>query len=149
MIRHVLTPSVSFSAAPDYGAPFFGYYGQYEYADPKTGEQRTRRYSMFPNALFGVPSEGKQGTVSFNLANNLEMKVKSSNDSIGEKKISLIENLSISQSYNMAADSLRWSDINASILLRLTKGFNLNPSPLPEAMRSLLTRTGAPASLRA
>ena len=41
---------------------------------------------MFPNALFGVPSEGKQGTVSFNLANNLEMKVKSSNDSIGEKK---------------------------------------------------------------
>ncbi len=144
MIRHVFTPSVSFSAAPDYGAPFFGYYGQYEYADPKTGEQRTRRYSMFPNALFGVPSEGKQGTVSFNLANNLEMKVKSSNDSIGEKKISLIENLSISQSYNMAADSLRWSDINASILLRLTKGFNLNLNTTWDVYTYALNDAGAP-----
>ena len=99
---------------------------------------------MFPNALFGVPSEGKQGTVSFNLANNLEMKVKSSNDSIGEKKISLIENLSISQSYNMAADSLRWSDINASILLRLTKGFNLNLNTTWDVYTYALNDAGAP-----
>ena len=124
MIRHVLTPSVSFSGAPDFGSKFFGYYGEYDYLNAQ-GEPMKRRYSLYPNALFGVPSEGKSGTVSYSLANNLEMKV-NTNDSVGEKKISLIENLNISQSYNFAADSLNWSNINTSLLLRLTKGFNLN-----------------------
>lgn len=144
MIRHVFTPSISFTAAPDYGSSFFGYYGQYEYQDPRSGETRTRRYSLFPNALFGVPSEGKTGSISYNLANNLEMKVKSDNDSIGEKKISLIENLNISQSYNFAADSLRWSDINTSILLRLTKGFNLNLSATWDVYTYALNEAGQP-----
>lgn len=144
MIRHVFTPSISFSAAPDYGSSFFGYYGRYSYTDPRSGEERTRRYSLFPNALFGVPSEGKTGSLSYNLANNLEMKVKSDNDSIGEKKISLIENLNISQSYNFAADSLRWSDINTSILLRLTKGFNLNLSATWDVYTYALNESGSP-----
>lgn len=38
----------------------------------------------------------------------------------------MIENLSVSTSYNMAADSLRWSNINTNMLVKLTKGFNLN-----------------------
>ncbi len=125
MIRHVMTPSISFSGAPDFGSSFFGYYGQYSYID-NNGEEQVRRYSYYPNGLYGVPSEGKSGTVSFQLANNLEMKVKTDNDSVPEKKISLIENFSIGQSYNFAADSLNWSNINTSLLLRLTKGFNLN-----------------------
>ena len=147
MIRHVFTPSVSFSAAPDYGSSFFGYYGSYSYTDPNTGRQNTRKYSLFPNALFGVPSQGKTGSVSYNLANNLEMKVKSDNDSIGEKKISLIENLNISQSYNFAADSLRWSDINTSILLRLSKGFNLNLNAVWDVYTYGLNEQGAPVRL--
>ena len=144
MIRHVFTPSISFSAAPDFGSSFFGYYGQYEYPDPTTGELRQRRYNYFPNALFGVPSEGKTGSISYNLANNLEMKVKSDNDSIGEKKISLIENLNVSQSYNFAADSMRWSDINTSILLRLTKGFNLNLNATWDVYTYALNAAGNP-----
>lgn len=143
MIRHVMTPSISFSGSPDFGSPFFGYYGEYDYTDTQ-GNQQTRRYSYFPNALFGVPSEGKSGTVSFQLANNLEMKVRSDNDSIGEKKISLIENLSIGQSYNFAADSLNWSNINTSILLRLTKGFNLNLSATWDVYTYALNASGNP-----
>ena len=127
MIRHVLTPSLSFSGAPDFGSPFFGYYGRYNYID-RQGMEQVREYSRYPNSIFGVPGKGKNGSVSLSFSNNLEMKVKSDNDSIGERKISLIENLSLSQSYNMAADSLRWSDISSSILLRLTKDFNLNLS---------------------
>ncbi|MDE5632339.1 MAG: LPS-assembly protein LptD, partial [Muribaculaceae bacterium] len=121
MIRHVMTPSISFSGNPDFSSPFFGYYGQYSYVDTR-GQQQMKKYSYFPNALFGVPGQGKSGTVSFSLANNLEMKVKSDNDSIGEKKISLIENLNNQESYNFAADSVNWSDLTTSILLRLTKG---------------------------
>lgn len=127
MIRHVMTPTISFSASPDFSSPWFGYYGQIEYTD-RQGQRQQRKYSMFPGALFGVPGQGKTGMVSFSLANNVEMKVKSDNDSIGEKKISLIENFTVSQSYNFAADSLRWSNINTSLLLRLSKQFNLNLS---------------------
>ncbi|MDE6157083.1 MAG: LPS-assembly protein LptD, partial [Muribaculaceae bacterium] len=127
MVRYVLTPSVSFTGAPDFSSKFFGYYGSYRYVDTR-GQELEKKYSYFPNALFGTPSQGRNGSVSFSLANNLEMKVKSDNDSIGEKKISLIENLNIQESYNFAADSLKWSDLSTSILLRLAKNFNLNLS---------------------
>ena len=143
MIRHVITPTVSFSGSPDFSSPFFGYYGSYQY--PGTdGEMRTRKYSLFPNSLFGVPGEGKTGMVSFSLANNLEMKVKTDDDSIGEKKISLIENFSISQSYNFAADSLNWSNINTSLMLRLVKNFNLNLSAVWDVYTYQLNSAGNP-----
>lgn len=143
MIRHVLTPSVSFTAAPDFGSGFFGYYGHY-YRPQADGSEQRVDYSMFPNALFGVPGRGKTGAVSLSLANNLEMKVKSDADSTGEKKISLIENLTLSQSYNFAADSLRFSDISSSILLRLTKGFNLNLNATWDVYTYALNAEGNP-----
>jgi len=143
MIRHVMTPSISFSGNPDFSSPFFGYYGQYSYVDTR-GQQQMKKFSYFPNSLFGVPGQGKSGTVSFSLANNLEMKVKSDNDSIGEKKISLIENLNIQESYNFAADSLNWSDLSTSILLRLTKGFNLNLSATWDVYTYALNESGNP-----
>ena len=142
MIRHVLTPSISLSGAPDFASPFFGYYDQYQYQN-SAGETVTKKYSMFPNALFGVPGQGRSGILSVSLANNLEMKVKS-NDSIGEKKISLIENLSISQSYNFAADSMNWSNINTSLLLRLVKNFNLNLSATWDVYTYQLNSAGNP-----
>ncbi len=143
MIRHVLTPTVSFSGAPDFSSSFFGYYGTYSYTDQQ-GNVQQKKYSYFPSALYGVPGAGRSGTVSVSLANNLEMKVKSDNDSIGEKKISLIENFSVSQSYNFAADSLNWSNINTSILLRLTKRFNLNLSATWDVYTYQLNSAGNP-----
>lgn len=142
MIRHVLTPTISFSYAPDFSSPWFGYYGQYSYVDPD-GRSQSRKYSMFPNGLFGVPGQGETGAVSVSLSNNLEMKVKT-NDSIGEKKVSLIENFTISQSYNFAADSLNWSNINTSILLRLTKQFNLNLNATWDVYTYQLNSAGNP-----
>ncbi len=146
MIRHVFTPTISFSGAPDFGSSFFGYYGTYDYPDAN-GNIQQQRYSMFPNSLFGVPGQGKTGMVSVALANNLEMKVKSENDSTGEKKISLIENFTVSQSYNFAADSLRWSNINTSVMLRLVKGFNLNLSAVWDVYTYGLNEAGNPVRL--
>ncbi len=143
MIRHVFTPTVSFRAAPDFGSSFFGYYGSYDYPDAQ-GRMQTKQYSYFPNSLFGVPDVGKTGAVSVSLANNLEMKVKSDNDSTGEKKISLIENFTVSQSYNFAADSLRWSNINTSLMLRLVKNFNLNVSAVWDVYTYQLNESGNP-----
>ncbi len=143
MIRWVMTPTVSFSASPDFSSKFFGYYGSYQIPGPD-GEMTTRKYNYFPNSLFGVPGEGKSGMVTYSLANNLEMKVKSDDDSIGEKKISLIENLNISQSYNFAADSMNWSNINTSIMLRLMKNFNLNLSATWDVYTYKLNEAGNP-----
>ena len=127
MVRHVLTPTISFSGAPDFGAPGWGVFGRYDYVDAQ-GMRQQRKYNYFSHGVFGSPSAGRSGVLSVNLANNLEMKVKSDEDSTGVKKISLIENLTLSQSYNFAADSLNWSNLNTSIMLRLVKNFNLNLS---------------------
>ncbi len=143
MIRHVFTPSISFSGAPDFSSSFFGYYGEYE-VPSADGTPQKRKYSLFPNSLYGVPGQGKTGTVSVNLSNNVEMKVKSDNDSIGEKKISLIENFSVSQSYNFAADSLNWSNIQTSLLLRLMKNFNLNLAATWDVYTYKLNSAGNP-----
>lgn len=142
MIRWVMTPSMSFSGSPDFSDSFFGYYGSYSYQN-STGETIRRKYSLFPNSLYGVPGQGKSGTLSYSLSNNVEMKV-NSNDSIGEKKISLIENLSVSQSYNFAADSMNWSNINTSLLLRLVKNFNLNLSATWDVYTYQLNAQGNP-----
>ena len=146
MVRHVMTPSISFSATPDFGAPFWGYYGNYEYVDA-TGARRTKRYSYFQHGLYGNAPDGKSGTISFNIANNLEAKIKSDNDSTGFKKISLIENFTLSQSCNLAADSMKWSNLNTSIMLRLTKGFNLNLSATWDVYKYALNEAGAPVRI--
>ncbi len=126
-IRHIFTPTVSFSAAPDFSSPRYGFWETLTYIDSR-GQEMTRKYSPFSQGTFGTVSQGKTGTVSFGVSNNLEMKVKSNRDSTGVRKISLIENLSANMSYNMAADSMKWSNLNTSILIKLTKGFNLQMS---------------------
>ena len=57
MIRHVLTPTVSFSGAPDFSAPGWGYYGNYSYETPQ-GEMRRVDYSYFQHGYFGAPGRG-------------------------------------------------------------------------------------------
>ncbi len=146
MVRHVMTPSISFSAAPDFSAPFWGYYGNLDYVD-NSGNQRHSRYSYFQHGLYGNAPSGKSGTISFNIANNLEAKVKSESDSTGFKKISLIENFTLSQSCNLAADSMKWSNLNTSIMLRLVKGFNLNLSATWDVYKYALNESGAPVRI--
>ena len=146
MVRHVMTPSISFSAAPDFSAPFWGYYGNLDYVD-NSGNQRHSRYSYFQHGLYGNAPSGKSGTISFNIANNMEAKVKSESDSTGFKKISLIENFTLSQSCNLAADSMKWSNLNTSIMLRLFKGFNLNLSATWDVYKYALNESGAPVRI--
>lgn len=142
-IRHIFTPSVSFSAAPDFSASRYGFWDSYSYVN-EMGETVTTKYSPFSNGVYGTVSQGRQGTVSFSVSNNLEMKVKSDRDSTGVRKISLIENLSANMSYNMAADSMKWSNLNTSILIKLTKNFNLQMSAVWDTYTYQLDRYGNP-----
>lgn len=143
MIRHVLTPTISFSAAPDFGSKFWGYWGNYEYTDAN-GVEHKQHYNKFQHGVYGSPGSGRSGILSFNIANNLEAKVRSDQDSTGYKKVSIIENFTLSQSYNFAADSLRWSNLNTSLMLRITKGFNLNLNATWDVYKYELNEYGNP-----
>ncbi|MDR2139185.1 MAG: LPS-assembly protein LptD [Tannerella sp.] len=126
-VRHRMEPSVSFSATPDFGDPRYGYHLPYTYTDAQ-GRPVEGVYSPYQHQLFGVPGRGKQGNISFGLENNIEAKVASKRDSSGLAKISLIDNLSLRMSYNLAADSFQWSDLSAGIRLKLSKSYTLNLS---------------------
>lgn len=124
MIRHRMEPSVSFSMSPDFGSRKYGYYEDYSYVN-RQGETVTGVYSPFKDAMFGPPGRGKQGSINFAVENNVEMKIRSDADSTGERKISLIEKLGFNISYNLAADSFKWSDLNVGLNLRLSKSYSL------------------------
>lgn len=124
-IRHVLTPTISFSYAPDFGASRYGYYDTYVKTD-RDGNVSTVTYSPYQGALYGVPGQGQTGSISMDIGNNIEMKVRTSNDSL--KKISIIDELGASMSYNMAAKTRPWSDLNTRLRIKLgkSKTFSLN-----------------------
>ena len=119
-IRHVVTPQVGIS-----GAPAFSKYWE-EYTD---NNGNTQYYSPYTGQPFGVPSREGSGTVSFSIANNLEMKYyDAKKDTL--KKVSLIDDLSVNMSYNMAAKEKPWSPLSMNLRLKLTKNytFNMNAS---------------------
>ena len=124
-IRHVLTPQVSLSYAPDFSASRYGYYDTYQKTDAN-GNVSLVEYSPYQGQLYGVPGKGKTGSVSFDLSNNIEMKIRDRNDSL--RKISIIDELGGSMSYNMAAKIRPWSDLSARLRLKLTKSYTFNLS---------------------
>jgi len=124
-IRHVITPQVSFSYAPDFGARRYGYYDTYMKTDAD-GNVSLVEYSPYRNGLYGVPGRGRTGSVSFSIDNNIEMKVRSDKDSTGFKKISIIDNLGMAMSYNMAAKEKPWSDLSMNIRLKWWKNYTFN-----------------------
>jgi len=121
-IRHVLTPNVSFSWRPDFSEDQWGYYDTYSVSDTTDPVM----YSIFDGSVYGSPASGKQGSINFSLSNNLEMKVRDRNDTVtGTRKIVLIDNLTLSTSYNMAKDSLKWSTLNVSGRTKLFKNLDI------------------------
>ena len=121
-IRHVLTPQVTFSYAPDCGSR---YYETYQKTDAD-GNVSLVEYSPFENGFFNVPSRGKTGSVTFDLSNNIEMKVKSDKDSTGYKKLSIIDELGFNMGYNMAAKEKPWSDLTVRLRLKWWKNYTFN-----------------------
>ena len=126
-IRHVFSPSVSYTYTPNFGASRYGYYDTYTYTD-EDGEVRTVEYSPFEGMSYGVPGKTMSQNISFSVDNNLEMKMKSDKDTTGYRKISLIDQLGASLSYDMA--NKKWSDLSMNVRLKLTKSytFNMNAS---------------------
>lgn len=124
-IRHVFTPSLSFSYAPDFGKSRFGFYDTYVRTD-RNGNVSTVSYSPFSHGMYGTAPKGKTGSVRIDVSNNIEMKVRTDKDSTGYRKISLIDELGGDLGYNMAAKSHPWSDLNMRVRLKLTKSYTFS-----------------------
>lgn len=124
-VRHVFKPSVSFSYAPDFTSSHYGYQRTYVKTDAN-GEVSTVTYSPYSGGIYSYPSGTKQGMITMSVSNNVEMKVKSDRDTTGERKISLIDELYGALSYNMAAETRPWSNLNTRIRLKLTKNYTFS-----------------------
>ncbi|NOR29325.1 MAG: LPS-assembly protein LptD [Lutibacter sp.] len=104
-IRHVMRPSISYGYRPDFSS-------YYEEVQQSEDENDILEYSPFSNGIYGSPSKGLSNSLSFSLNNTFEAKVMSKDSTeVEPKKVTLINNLNFSSSYNMAADSLKWSPV--------------------------------------
>ena len=114
-IRHTFRPSISYSYRPDFGSKFVRQVQQS--ADPND----LLNYTIFDNSLNRAPSVGLSNSIGITLNNVLEAKVapKDPDSDEEEKKITILNNLNFSSSYNIAADSLRWSPVSFSAGTRI------------------------------
>ncbi|MDR0763861.1 MAG: hypothetical protein LBF01_05130 [Bacteroidales bacterium] len=122
--RHVLTPTVGFTFRPDFSKPFWGAYSTYE-----TSAGQTVLYSRYVNSVYGGPPSGMLGSVNFTLSNTFDMKVRNKKDTVtGEKNVKFLDYFNISTSYNIAADSLRWSPLTMRARTVLWNKLNIDMS---------------------
>ena len=125
-IRHVFTPSIGFSYNPDFSKDFWNYYSTYY--DANGIEQL---YSMFQGNVYGTPPSGQSGRINYSFGNNLEIKVPSRKDTItGVKKVKVIEDLTLSGSYDLAKDSLNFSYLSVSGRTTLFKKLSVRYSSM-------------------
>lgn len=124
-IRHVITPQITLSYSPNFGAPHYGYYASYQYTDA-SGNVKLVDYSPFQEAMYGVPGKTKTEMITWDVSNNIEMKIRSDKDSTGYKKLSIIDELGASMSYNAATDWHRWSDLSVRLRLKLWKNYTFS-----------------------
>ena len=130
-LRHVINPSLSFSYHPDFGAASLGWWKQYT---DSTGY--VHRYSIFQNSLYGGPPDGRSGSIRLSVGNNLEAKwlnpfarrEEGDTAEVEPKKVTLIENLNLSMSYDLAKDSIRLSPLSVSGRTTLFRSLVLNYS---------------------
>jgi lipopolysaccharide assembly outer membrane protein LptD (OstA) len=103
-IRHTIRPSVSYNYRPD-----FSFYEKEVY-NPETGETDT--YSPYQGGIYGVPGKGVSNNIGLSINNSFEAKIMSKDSTVTQaKKITLLNNLNFSTSYNISADTLRWSPV--------------------------------------
>lgn len=122
-VRHVFKPSMSFTFAPDFASERYGYYDSYTYTDAN-GEVRTVDYSPYEGSMYGVPGKGRTGSISLSVSNNVEMKWRTKSDSL--KKVSLIDEIGATMSYNLAAKTKPWSNLSTRLRLKLSKSYTFS-----------------------
>lgn len=125
IFRHVLTPTISASFAPDFSSPKFGFYKEVQ--KNKQGDMET--YSPYAGSIYGVPGKGRNASLNFSLGNTLEMKVPvKMEDRDTTKKLKILESFNIGSSYNFLADSLNLAPFSLSARTTVVQGLSIQVS---------------------
>ena len=132
-IRHVISPSVSLSVAPELGTYANGW-RTLEYVD-KQGVQKSYSYNIYEGQMNSAPGKGRSASMGISIGNNIEAKVRDDADTtgVGTKKVKIIDQLTFNTGINLLADSLKMNAISASmtttIFQKLTLNFNASLDP--------------------
>ncbi|MFV0247423.1 MAG: putative LPS assembly protein LptD [Tenacibaculum sp.] len=134
-IRHTFRPSVSYGYRPDFAK---GHNLQVQQSDDPAD---LLSYSPFEGGIYGTPSGSTSNSIGISLNNVLEAKVAPKDPDSDEEveKISILNNLNFNTSYNITADSLRWSPVTSSAGTRLFKdklALNINATLDPYQVNS-------------
>ena len=157
--RQRFSPSISYNLRPDFSDPRFGYWDEFNGANDSTGqflydptEEAFRRFNTLQNGIFGSPNGPQSQSLGFSLSSVLEMKYRTKESfeaDFDEKKdkferLTLIDNLSISSSYNLAVDSFQLAPISMNARtslfnrkINLNASATLNPYELDENGRTI------------
>ncbi|WP_299157292.1 putative LPS assembly protein LptD [uncultured Tenacibaculum sp.] len=116
-IRHTIRPSISYGYRPNFAQ---SHDLQVQQSSNPTD---LLTYSPFEGGIYGTPGSGITNSIGISVNNVLEAKVapKDPDSDEEDKKITILNNLNFSTSYNIAADSLRWSPVSANAGTRLFK----------------------------
>ncbi len=104
--RHTLSPTLSYNLAPDFSKSFWGFYGHYY--NPKT--RMDVRYDRYEDGLFGGAPAGELQSIGLSVTNNFEAKAEQTDTTKEAVKYQLLY-VGANIAYNLAADSLRLSDL--------------------------------------
>lgn len=125
-IRHVISPSVSVSYAPDLATAANGW-RKLTYVDA-AGKEQTYEYNRYEKQMYSVPGKGQSGNLNFSIGNNFEAKVRDASDTTGtgSKKIKLIDQLNLTGNYNFLADSMRLSNLGVTMSTTIFEKLNIH-----------------------
>lgn len=113
IMRHVLTPTISFQYKPLLDRAF-------------NDQSGTITYSPFERSLYSTTPDKSQALINFGINNTFELKQKSDKDTItGFKKTRLIDALTINSSYDLLKDSMNFSDFRANLRISPATWINL------------------------
>ncbi len=135
-IRHMISPSLSVNFQPEMGTAFNGW-RTYKYIDAN-GKEQILDYNVYSGQMNAPPSRGKTASLTFNINNNFEAKVRDLKDTTGTgtKKIKLIDQLNISGGYNFLADTMKLDNFRVTMSTNVfgKLGINANMTLDPYAV---------------
>lgn len=110
LLRHVMTPSVTMNATPSIQGS-----SDATYADTNG---IVYHYSRLERSVYAQNYIQSAGRIDFSLGNSFELKQLSKKDTVtGFRKTRIIDNLTFGASYNMFADSMRWTPISIRMVV--------------------------------
>ena len=142
-IRHTFRPSISYSYRPDFKDKYI------QEVQQSADATDLLEYTVFDQGIYGSPSSGLSNSIGISLNNVLEAKVapKDPDSDEEDEKITLLNNLNFSSSYDITKDSIRWSPVSFSAGTRLFKdklavnlSGSLDPYKVVESSSGSITR---------